>query len=233
MRMRFVLPAVAAAACLLGAELASAQTVSAAPQPHTFEVTAGVSWFGGMTLGTGSADLTKNQMPPSPYPIFKTDSSLASVAGFDGRLAFALTRQFAIEGGFSYAGPTLETRVSADVEGAPAVTATERLSQYGVDGSLVVHLTRWQLGPHAVPFVYGGAGYLRQAHERDILVSTGHEFHAGGGLKCVFRRGTGFLKDLGVRGDVRVSFRSGGVELDADEPTHAIPVASVGAFVRF
>ena len=84
-----------------------------------------------------------------------------------------------------------------------------------------------------MPFVYGGAGYLRQAHERDILVATGHEFHAGGGLKYVFRRGSGFLKDLGVRGDVRVSFRHGGVELDANEPTHAIPVASVGAFVRF
>jgi hypothetical protein len=224
---------VVAAACLLVAGVARAQTVSAAPQRHRVELTAGIAWFGGVALGAGSADLTRNQTPPSPYPIFKTDSSIASAIGFDGRIAFALTPRVAIEGGFSYAAPNLETRVSGDVESAPAVTATERLSQYGVDGSVVVHLTRWHLGAHAVPFVYGGAGYLRQAHERDILVATGHAFHAGGGVKYVFRRSQGFLKNLGVRGDARVSFRSGGVELDTDEPTHAVPIVSVGAFVRF
>ena len=130
MMLRIVLPGLMAAACLLWTGVVSAQTVSASPRRHTFEVTAGVAWFGAVTLGTGSADLTKNQTPPSPYPIFKTDSSVASAAGFDGRLAFALTRQLAIEGGFSYAGPMLDTSVSGDVEGAPAVTATERLSQY-------------------------------------------------------------------------------------------------------
>ena len=233
MSSRYLWPGVLTTMCLLAATSAKAQTVSASPRPHSLEIAAGVSWFGGVTLGTGSADLTKNQTPPSPYPIFKTDSSVASAAGFDGRLAFALTRQFAIEGGFSYAAPTLETRVSADVEGAPSVTATERLSQYGIDGSVVLHLTRWQMGPRAVPFVYGGAGYLRQAHERDVLVATGHEFHVGGGLKYVFSRGRGFLKDLGIRADARVSFRSGGVELDSSEPVHAVPVVSAGAFVRF
>ena len=233
MRIRSALPFLLAMTCVLATRPASAQTVSASPRPHSVEVTAGVLWFGGVTLGTGSADLTKNQTPPSPYPIFKTDSSVSSAAGFDGRLGFAFSRQFAIEGAFSYAAPRLETHVSGDIEGAPSVTATERLSQYSVDASVVVHLTRWQLGPRAVPFVYGGAGYLRQAHERDVLVATGHEFHVGGGLKYVFARRRGFLKDLGIRADTRVSFRSGGVELDSSEPMHAVPVVSVGALVRF
>ena len=218
--------------CLLAAAPVHGQTVSVAPRPHVFEITAGVTWFGSVTMGNGSADLTKNQTPPTPYPIFKTDSSVASAAGFDGQLGFALTHQVAIEGAFSYAKPTLETRVSGDVEGAPSVTAIERLSQYSVDGSVVLHLTRWQLGPRGLPFIYGGAGYLRQAHERDILVATGHEFHVGGGLKYVFSRGGGFLKDLGIRADARVSFRSGGVEFDSSEPVHAVPIVSVGAFVR-
>lgn len=231
---RWIAKGLFAAWCLLAAAPAPGQTVPAAPRPHTFEITTGVTWFGSVTMGSGSADLTKNQTPPTPYPLFTTSSSLASTTGFDGRLAFFLTHALAVEGTFTYARPRLETEVSGDVEGAPAVTASETLRQYTVEASVVLHLTRWRLGSHTLPFVYGGGGYLRQAHEREVLIASGHTFHVGGGVKYfVVRRSRGLLKNVGVRVDGRVSFRSGGVDLDASKPVHVLPILTAGVFVGF
>ena len=59
--------------------------------------------------------------------------------------------------------PTLETRISGDVENAPVVTASTDLSRYIIDVSGVVHLTRFRIGRSGMPFVLGGVGVSARA----------------------------------------------------------------------
>ena len=48
----------------------------------------------------------------------------------------------------------------------PTSTIEENLSQYLFDGSAL-----WHFGSgRAVPFVFGGAGYMRELHDADALV---------------------------------------------------------------
>jgi hypothetical protein len=78
-----------------------------------------------------------------------------------------------------------------------------------------------------VPFIYGGAGYLRELHEGDALVEDGLEFHAGAGIKV----GMGSSGRFGVRADAGISVRDGGFDLD--EGRRVVPVASGSLFYRF
>jgi hypothetical protein len=128
-----------------------------------------------------------------------------------------VTRAIAIEGGVRYSKPRLRTRLTSDFEEAEPTTAEETLSQYQFDGSLVVHLTNLTFAAgRAIPFVLGGAGHVRDLHERGELVETGTEFHGGGGLKWWFGSGS---RRLGLRIEARVTSREGGFDLGEERRT--------------
>jgi hypothetical protein len=138
-----------------------------------------------------------------------------------------------VEGGFSFARPRLETDVRADVENAPRVTAVESVSQYVVEGSGVFRLTRWHVG-RGIPFVLGGAGYVRQLHDRDVLAESGTQYHAGGGLAFPLReRPRGLFRSLGLRFEGRVILRRGGADLDAGQPWRALGGATAALSLGF
>ena len=66
----------------------------------------------------------------------------------------------------------------------PDTTAEETVSHYLFEGSLVWHLRHLSFASgRAIPYLAGGAGYLRELHEGNQLVETGQEYHALGGLK--------------------------------------------------
>jgi hypothetical protein len=199
---------------------------------HAVELDVGAAWLGGVDFGTLDATLTANQSAHAPYTLFKTASSLGATGGVEGRLGFLLTQVVGVEGAFGYARPTLETSVTADVEGAPGTTARERLSQFSVTVSGVAHL--WPLlVKGAVPFVLAGAGYLRELHEGNVLPESGHTLHVGGGLKLPLVVRRGFVRALGVRLEGRAVFRSGGADLDASKPTRVAGAAGASVIVQF
>jgi opacity protein-like surface antigen len=221
------------AALTLGSP-ARAQGPEEYPRAHRVEIAAGVAWTGRASLGDGSADLTRNEDPVTPYPIFTTDSTLAAAPGFEGRLGYSVSKALSVEVIFTVARPTLETAVSGDVESAPPVTASEHVSQYTVEGGVVLHLTRWRFGGRAVPFVSGGMGYLRQLHEHRELAETGQVYSVGGGVKYVWvERPVGAVKGLGVRAEARLLVRRGGIDLQPDEASHTSPAVAATVFVHF
>jgi hypothetical protein len=119
-----------------------------------------------------------------------------------------------------------EVSASGDAENAPDTTIEETLSQYVFDGSVV-----WNFGGagrRLVPFVYGGAGYLRELHQEDALVEEGVEYHAGGGVKWWLGEGG---RRFGLRGDVGVSIRDGG--FDFGEGLRTVPVVGVSLIYTF
>jgi hypothetical protein len=220
---------------LPGPAWAQAQLSRGGPfRPWSIEVDAGILWSNGIDLGSTTASITANQTPATDYPLFETAADFDAAPGFEGRIGLWITRIIGVEGAFQYSRPTLETRISGDVENAPAVTASADLSRYVIDVSGVVHLTRFQIGKRGMPFVLGGVGYLRELDDAQVLAETGRLYHAGGGFKYLFAsRSHGLFKGLGIRGDARLYLRDGGYELEADEPLRRYFAGGASVIVAF
>jgi hypothetical protein len=178
---------------------AMAQSPADGRRAHRFEATVGGLWLSGADLGGDVAELRANRVPPAPFQLFITDARADAAPGVDARLGFWLTRDIAVEGGFVFARPPLETRITGDAEGAPALAVSEDVDQYFIDANVVWLVDRfrfWEL----VPFVSGGAGYLRQLHEGRTLVETGQVYHVGGGVRHWLRMtDRGWIRGMGVR----------------------------------
>ena len=191
--------------------------------PGRWELTGGGVLIGGYELGERSAELTPNT-GSSSFDEFTTDNTVKPAFGLQARIGFVVTPALTVEGGFRFARPVYEVRISGDVEDAPDTTAEETLSQYLFDGSIVWHLGKGR----AVPFLFGGAGYLRELHEDDALLEEGLEYHAGGGIKWWFGEGR---RGVGVRAEAGVSIRDGG--FDFKDGQRIVPTAGGFLFYAF
>jgi hypothetical protein len=188
-------------------------------RPGSIEVDAGALWLGGIDFGTATAAITANQTPPSDYPLFRTASQIKPAVAYEGRVGVRITRIIGVEGAFHYSRPSLETRISNDVEDAASLTASSDLSRYVFEVSGVVHLSGVKIGKSGSPFLLGGAGYVRELDGAKALVEAGSLYHAGGGIKYLLsQRRHGLVKGLGFRLDARVYFRDGGFDLAPDDP---------------
>jgi hypothetical protein len=226
------------AALMLGTAPAEAQarrtptppTRPARPTPHagSWEFSGGFLWQGGFDLGDRDAELTRNPATGTgPYDLFAAGSTLGSGPGVQGRITGYVSRNLAIEGGARITRPNLKIALSGDVESAPNVTATETLTQYVFDGSVVWHFAPFHKG-RAVPYVAGGAGYIRDLHEGNALIETGAEYHAMAGVKWWF---SSQPRRLGIRAEGGVSVRDGG--FDFGEGQRTVPVASASLVYIF
>jgi hypothetical protein len=215
--------------------LAGAQAASP-PRKHAFEASVGVIGVGPIDFGATTADLVGNSPSGPPSVLFRASSSIGAGVGVDARLAFNITRALAVEGGFVWTGATLESAITSDVEGVPNVTVAQDLDTYFFEASAVWHLNGARFaGGRGTPFLAGGAGYLRQLDEDQMLTSeSGRVYHAGGGVKyLLLERRRGFLKGLGLRGDARAYVREGGVELEEGTDRRTTWGLAAAVFVRF
>jgi hypothetical protein len=190
------------------------------PRAGSLELSGGIAWSGGTDLGSAEADETRNAgTGTGPFALFNTESQINAAIGLQGKFGVYLARSVSVEGGVRVVRPDLATKLSGDAESAPDLTATEKLTRYVIDGSVLFHLTGASFsGGRGVPFVLGGGGYLRDAHEKNEVIETGHEVHVGGGLHYWFGEGR---HRVGVRGDVGISIGSGGA--DANDKSRTVP----------
>jgi hypothetical protein len=192
------------------------------PRGGSWDVSGGAVFVGGFELGDATAELTRNATSGAPFDQFSTSTELGSVAGVQGRVGYYLSPRLAIEGGVRYARPVLSIRISGDAEDAPDETATEKLNQYLFDGSVLWHFNQPATSPNrVVPFVIGGAGYLRELHEGQELVETGIEYHAGAGIKIWFGDAR---RRFGLRAEGGISIRDGA--FDFEDKVRAVPIAA-------
>ena len=202
----------------------------ARPTPHagSWEFSGGLLWQGGFDLGSADAKLTRNSTTGTgPFDLFSSDTTLGSGLGVQGRIAGYLSKTVAIEGGLRLTRPVLTIKLSGDFESAPDQAAEETLTQYVIDGSVLWHFASFHRG-RAVPFVAGGAGYIRDLHEGNELIETGTEYHGLVGLKWWF---SSRPHRLGIRGDAGFSIRDGGFEFQ--DGRHTVPIASVSLAYLF
>jgi hypothetical protein len=199
-----------------------AQTGGAPATPLT-EVRVSAGWLGGASLGSADANLrtsTANQ----PFVLFTADRTFGGTPAVSAGAAFPWTQRLALEGAFTWARPDIRASVRSDTEGAAPITATESVSQFFFEGTVLASLDELSVG-RLVPFVAGGGGYLRELHEGRTLVEHGLVFHAGGGTRYWLSNRTG------VRADVRAYFLHGGVSEGSDPRPHM--AVSGGFFVGF
>src|SRR5262249_6926108 len=177
------------------------------PTPHagSWEIGGGFWFSGGFDLGNATAELTRNpDTGTGPLDLFTTRSTLTSGPGFHGRLSGYVSKSVAIEGSARITRPKLRIAISGDFESAPNQVSEETITAYIFDGSVVWHLTNATFSKgKGVPFVSGGLGYIRDAHEGNQLIDTGTEFHATGGIKYWFNMKP---RRLGIRAEGGVSF---------------------------
>jgi hypothetical protein len=190
------------------------------PRSGSWEIGGGVTWTGNVDGPESIAEETENGESSGGFDLFTSEGRLKNGTGFSATLAYYLSRTVALEGGLRFSKPRLSYRLSADFEDAPDLTAEETLTRYVITGSIVWHL-RSGRGKRLIPFVAGGAGYIRDLHEGNELIETGTEYHGGGGLKYWF--GTG-QRRWGLRGEAGISISDGG--FDFKESTRTVPILS-------
>jgi len=210
--------------------LPDSAVAQSAPLLRHFELAGGIGVLTGAGLGDQNADL-RTSTAGQPYRLFNSSSRIAAAPILDLRAGIALTRRYGVEAHAAYGHPELKTALSSDAEGAPAITAVERLDQYLIDGGGVVRFDEWTVHGFA-PFAVAGAGYLRQLHEDLTVTAEGHLFFVGGGVKYgLVSRPRGWLRGIGARADGRVNVLSGGIEIGDSARTHIAVSGSV--FVVF
>jgi hypothetical protein len=198
------------------------------PRRGSVEISGGVISFSGFDLGNRNAEETRNvNTGADPFTLFASGSRMGGGPGAQFRVGVYLAGALSLESSLQYGRPRLSTRLSNDAEQAPGLTAEDTITRYVADGSVLFHLTHLSFaGGRAVPFLAGGAGYIRELHDSNEFVQTGHEYHAGAGLHLWFGEGT---HRLGFRADVGASMRSGG----ADFGTASRTVPTGGASIAY
>ena len=192
------------------------------------EVSGGGVLAAGKDLPDVAATLTRNPGTGSgPLELFQSDATLTSAIGGQARAGVYLSPAIVVEGGFQYARPKVEVRLSGDFEDAATTTASETVSSYLFTGSMLYHFGRAQSGFR--PFIAGGGGHIRDVHEGSNVVDTGYEFHAGGGFKWWLSKGRS--SRFGIRGDIVASVREGGVA--TEEGRRVAPTASISLTYLF
>jgi hypothetical protein len=212
-----------AVACVPSA--AAAQVYPANPVPHggSIEVGGGVTFVPGFDMGGRTADLTTSS-PTTQFDLFTTESRVGDFTGVSARVGYYISRSISIEGSVRYARPELSVDLSGDAESAADVTATETASHYLFGGSVLLDLRGASFaGGRGVPFVSGGAGYLRELHEGNLLVETGIEYHATAGLKYWFGSGD---NRFGLRVEGGMSAREDG--FDNEDGRRVQPLVAAG-----
>ena len=226
-----VLACIALIVAMAGAAV-EAQGEAPAMRVRHVGVSGGILWSGGYPVGDAVATLRPNA-PGSgapPFTLFATASTLEAAVGAGARVGFAVTSSLALEVGLSFARPRVSVAISQDQESRAQVLEGESIEQYVVDAGALWHLPIW-FGRRVRPFVSGGAGYLRQLHQERTLAETGRTYYAGAGLRYWIRGGDGTGRSIGLRGDARATWKTGGI--DFERRTRVSPSLALQAFIDF
>lgn len=198
-------------------------------RPHHLAISVGAASSGGYDIGMKSAQLRGNGIgaTPPPFTLFSADSRVTRVTDAELRIEYAVLRRLAVELAVAPSRPSIAVSISGDPEAPNQQLPGEQLRQYRVDGGVT-----WQLPIAArrfAPFASGGVAYLRQLHEDRTLGETGQIYYAGGGARYWLRGGDARSTSVGLRADIRVNVRRGGI--DFADAVRRYPTFGVSVFL--
>lgn len=187
---------------------ASAQTPRSQPSQPRVLIDVGGAVLGGGDLG--SVDATYTTPAGGPFTLFSTAQSWSAGAGIIGHLQVRVTPRLAIELSGDFTRPEARSKITGDFESAADTTATQTVSQFRTNlGAVWSFPTRGRW----TPFARGTIGWLRHLSNDNTLYSDGVTTDLGGGVRYAWREKPGHIKPYGVRADVFLNIRSGGLDL--------------------
>ena len=169
----------AAAVLLAGA------TVDAQTGGERFEVGAGMRFVGPEPLGR--VDANETNPGGGAFRLFTAESTLDSLLGVEARLGVRVTSALHLEATGSYGSSDLKVKLSADAEDAAAITATERIGQYTVEGAAVMELTRGTWARTASRSSPREPDTCARCTKTGVSSTKDALWHAGGGVNLVLR----------------------------------------------
>jgi hypothetical protein len=194
------------------------------PRAGMVEVGGAALWTGGYDAGSGDAILSPNSSTGgTPVTLFTSSARVSAAPGIEARVGVYLGSRVSAEGAFQYSRPKLRVDLGDDFENATGVEAVGGVASYLFSGSVLYHFGSGRV----VPFVIGGAGYLRQLDEDNADVLSGTEFHGGGGVKIWFGSGN----RVALRADAQLSARSKSAGFEDEQ--RVLPVLAAGISFRF
>lgn len=192
--------------CLgLAAVPAAAQSTVAPPRVL---IDLGGTMQGGGDLG--STDATYTTPTGTPFTLFSTAQSWGGGAGVVGHLSIRVKPRVALEVSGSWTRPELRARITGDFEGAADTTATQTVSQFLAGAGVAVSFKprgKW------TPFARGAVSWMHHLSNDQTLYQDGVAADLGGGVRYVWKEMRGHVKPYGLRADVWMNVRSGGIEL--------------------
>jgi Outer membrane protein beta-barrel domain len=201
---------------LVAAATAIAQEERPVVRPPRAEVGVGIGWVGQSDAGTRDATFTGN-LPgdePDPFVFFRVNGRTRSGLVGSGWAGVNVTDSVGVEVGFAYSRPSLKTNITEDVEGAAntsIVTAT--FNQTQVEGNILYHFNKARYdNDRTVPFVFAGAGVIKQRDTSEGIDETAQLYQAGLGFKWSSKIRQLRARGLGLRLDARYVLRDGGID---------------------
>lgn len=187
---------------------------------------AGVVFVGGANAGKTTA----TYMAPdgSLVPQFSLEKSIGPAAGANGHLAIRITPRVSFEVTARWVHADLRTKLSGDTDGADNATATQAIDRFVVGGGAAVRLKRvgrWQT------FARGSVGWLRELSDDLSLYEDGWAGEAGVGANLQWKDRRGHLRPYGIRTDVWLDVRHGGLSF-AEKPRLLAPAFSVAMIFK-
>lgn len=201
--------------------LVCATAANQAAAQSRIELGAGLTWTGGFDAGGLDALEARPTAGTVPLTLFGTSPRLEGAAGATASVGVYLSANLAIEGAAEYARPVLRTPIVADFEGATGTTVESRLKSFVASGTVLYHFGTARLAP----FVLVGGGWVRQLDEDNVMLVTGGEAHAGGGLRYRIDR------HFAVRGDLSATAREKSIAFD--EKRRVLPRVGVRLAYRW
>lgn len=199
--------------------------------PPRFDLTLGGGMVTGVSIGDVDANIRANAPALEDYRLFSASTELRPAPVLDLRLAGVVTGRLAIEGQLHFGKPELQTSITNDVESAPDVTVSERLTQLLAGGGVRVRLDNVRRPGRTMPYLSGGAAVLRQIHEDGTTVEQSPVVYVGGGVRHALGSGARGVPRAGIRADAQVLMVRGGLKLD-DTFTPQLSVTG-GVFFSF
>ena len=222
---------VASVMLVLGSHVAYGQVYRIRRDPPvrgSVELGGGGMWGQGFETDRSTAQLTRSGQQTT-FDLFDVAGEVNGFPGAYARLGVYLSRTVSIEAGLRFAKPELAYTLSGDAESARNEIATDKITHYLFDGSVLLHFPQAAFGGgRGVPFVSAGAGYLRELHEGNTVVETGTAIHVTAGVKYWFgTRG----RRAGLRVEAGISSREKG--FDTNDGRRTLPFVLGGVTVLY
>ena len=195
---------------LLAAAIVTCASVPAEAQntPPRVLFDIGATVLGGGSLG--SADAVYTTPSGGAFTLFSTSQSWSAGAGVVGHLQIRLTPRVQLEVSESWTRPEIRSSITGDFEGAANTVATQTVHQFMTSGGLVLSFAprgRFR------PFARGAVSWMRHLSNDQTLYRDGVAADIGGGVVYAWADRNGHIKPYGLRADVFVNVRSGGLDL--------------------